>query len=83
MIYLDVPTDFSEKMLRSREQSTNTKADIHEQDTAYLATCRQVGRMAAKHYGWKIIDCVKDGAMRTIEDIHNEIYSLVKQTLEG
>ena len=83
VIYLDMPTDFSEKLLRSREASTNTKADIHEQDTAYLATCRQIGRMAAKHYGWQIIDCVRDGSMRTIEDIHREIYSLVTSTLEG
>ena len=83
VIYLDMPTDFSEKLLRSREASTNTKADIHEQDTAYLATCRQIGRMAAKHYGWQIIDCVRDGSMRTIEDIHREIYSLVTATLEG
>ena len=71
------------ELLRSREASTNTKADIHEQDTAYLATCRQIGRMAAKHYGWQIIDCVRDGSMRTIEDIHREIYSLVTATLEG
>ena len=82
VVYLDVPTDFTEKLLRSREQSTNTKADIHEQDTAYLATCRQIGRLAANHYGWRIIDCVRDGKMRTMEDIHEEIYSLVTAALE-
>ena len=82
VIYLDVPTDFTEKLLRGREKDTNTKADIHEQDTAYLATCRNVGRMAAKHYGWKIIDCVRDGAMRSMEDIHNEIYGHVKACME-
>ena len=37
-IYLDVPTDFTEKLLRHREADTNTKADIHEKDMAYLAT---------------------------------------------
>ena len=82
-IYLDVPTDFTEKLLRHREQDTNTTADIHEKDTAYLATCRNVGRHAAQYYNWTVISCVKDGAMRTIEDIHNEIYALVKQCLEG
>ena len=82
-IYLDVPTDFTEKMMRKREQDTNTKADIHEKDTAYLATCRQTGRAAAEYYGWTVIHCVKDGAMRTIEDIHNEIYSHVKKCMEG
>ena len=82
-IYLDVPTDFTEKMLRGREAATNTQADIHEQDMAYLATCRQCGREAAAYYGWKVIQCVKDGAMRTMEDIHNEIYAAVRQCLEG
>ena len=82
-IYLDVPTDFTEKMLRSREASTNTKADIHEQDTAYLATCRKTGRAAAQYYGWTVIHCVRDGEMRSIEDIHEEIYQHVKTCLEG
>ncbi|MBR7121875.1 MAG: deoxynucleoside kinase [Oscillospiraceae bacterium] len=82
VIYLDVPTDFTEKMLRGREQSTNTQADIHEKDMQYLATCRNCGREAAAYYNWKIIECVKDGAMRTIEDIHAEIYAAVRQCLE-
>ena len=81
-IYLDVPTDFTEKMLRSREQATNTQADIHEKDMTYLATCRETGRAAAQYYGWTVIQCVKDGQMRTIEDIHNEIYAAVRSCLE-
>jgi dTMP kinase len=82
VIYLDVPTDFSEKLLRSREAATNTTADIHEQDSAYLATCRETGRKAAKFYNWTVIDCVRDGTMRTIEDIHQEIYGHVIACLE-
>ena len=81
-IYLDVPTDFTEKLMRSREQNTGTKADIHEQDTEYLATCRRTGRAAAEFYGWTVIDCVKDGQMRSIEDIHEEIYKHVVACLE-
>lgn len=81
-IYLDVPTDFTEKMLRGREAATNTTADIHEKDMQYLATCRQCGREAAAYYGWTVIQCVKDGNMRSMEDIHNEIYAAVKQCLE-
>ena len=82
-LYLDVPTDFTEKLLRHREQDTNTKADIHEKDTAYLATCRETGRAAAAYYGWTVVQCVKDGRMRTIDDIHNEIYAHVQNCLEG
>ena len=81
-IYLDVPTDFTEKLLRHREADTNTKADIHEKDMEYLATCRKTGKKAAEFYGWTIINCVKDGQMRSIEDIHEEIYRHVKHCLE-
>ena len=82
VIYLDVPTDFTEKMMRSREAATNTHADIHEQDLSYLATCRRTGKAAAEFYGWTVIDCVRDGAMRSIEDIHKEIYGHVMACLE-
>lgn len=82
VIYLDVPTDFTEKMLRHRETETHTQADIHEQDTQYLATCRRMGRAAAAHYGWTVIRCVRDGAMRSMEDIHEEIYRHVAACLE-
>ena len=82
VIYLDVPTDFTEQMMRRREADTNTKADIHEQDMDYLATCRRTGKAAAEFYGWTVISCVKDGVMRSIEDIHEEIYRHVAACLE-
>ena len=81
-IYLDVPTDFTEKMMRKREADTNTSADIHEQDMDYLATCRRMGKAAAAYYGWTVIECVRDGAMRSIEDIHEEIHRHVVACLE-
>ena len=82
IIYLDVPTAFTEKLMRHREASTNTHADIHEKDMDYLATCRETGRRAAQFYGWTVIDCVKNGQMRSIEDIHEEIYRQVRRCLE-
>ena len=82
VIYLDVPTDFTERMMRSREAATHTSADIHEQDLDYLATCRRAGKAAAAFYNWTVIDCVRDDQMRSIEDIHNEIYRHVMACLE-
>ena len=81
-LYLDVPTDFTEKLLRAREQDTHTQADIHEQDSEYLTTCRRMGRLAADYYGWTVISCVRDGKIRSIEDIHEEIYRHVRHCLE-
>ena len=82
VIYLDVPTDFTEAMMRCREAVTNTHADIHEQDMEYLSTCRRTGKAAAEYYGWTVIDCVRGGQMRSIEDIHEEIYRHVAACLE-
>ena len=82
ILYLDVPTDFTRQLMRGREEKTGTKADIHEKDMAYLMTCRETGRAAAAYYGWTVIDCVRDGAMRSIEDIHEEIFAHVAKLLE-
>lgn len=81
-IYLDVPTEFTETLLRQRESATGTQADIHEQDMSYLATCRETGRAAAEYYGWTVIRCVENGQMRSIEDIHQEIYRHVAACLK-
>jgi dTMP kinase len=48
----------------------------------YLATCRRTGRAAAEFYGWTVIQCVKDGQMRSIDDIHDEIYRHIAACLE-
>ena len=82
VLYLDVPVEFTAQLMRHREAETNTHADIHEQDLAYLRTCREMGRYAADYYGWKRIRCVENGALRSIEAIHEEIYALVAACLE-
>lgn len=82
VLYLDVPTDFTEMLLRSREAATGTHADIHEADTQYLSASRRMGRSAAKYYGWTLISCVENGKMRSIQDIHEEIYRYVTKCLE-
>ncbi len=83
VLCLDMPTELSCQLMRSREQSTNTKADIHEQDVAYLKQCRQMALDAAAFYGWTVISCAKDGQIRTIQDIHSEIMTHIAACLEG
>ena len=82
VIYLDVPTELTGQMLRRREADTHTHADIHEQNMDYLRLCRKAGLEAAGFYGWTIVNCARDGKMRTVDDIHNEIFDLVRPLLE-
>ena len=83
VIYLDMPTEVTEQLMRKRESDTQTKADIHEKDMDYLRLCRQTGLEAAAYYGWHVVHCAQDGQPRKIEEIHEEIYALVAQCLEG
>ena len=82
VLYLDMPTEKSIELLRSREASTHTKADIHELDTGYLALCRKSALQAAEILGWTVIPCVNErGELRTIEEIHQQLWALVQPML--
>ena len=77
VIYLDLPTERSVEMLRLREAATHTRGDIHETDSAYLAACREAALDAAEACGWKRISCLdEEGALRSIDDIHDEVWQL-------
>ena len=82
VLYLDMPTEKSIELLRSREASTHTKADIHELDIGYLALCRKSALQAAEILGWTVIPCVNErGELRTIEEIHQQLWALVQPML--
>ena len=82
VLYLDMPTAQAVQLLRSREASTHTSADIHELDTGYLAACRDCALQAAGLLGWKVVTCVDPaGNLRSIEEIHQEIWTLAAPLL--
>lgn len=82
VVYLDMPTDNAVELLRTRERATHTRGDIHEVDTEYLAACRGAAHAAAAFCGWRTVSCVDGhGAVREIDDIHNEVWSLAASVL--
>lgn len=83
VFYLDVPTGLTERMLRRREAETRTSADIHERDEAYLLACRETGEQLVEDYGWQRIDCACGDSIRSIADIHEELYRRVMALLQA
>ena len=81
VIYLDLPSEMSEQMLRRRQEETGTQADIHEQDAAYLRHCRENAREIASSLGWRQVHCAPEGVLRTPEDIHEEVWAVVRPLL--
>lgn len=74
VLYLDMPTEITEKMMRQREAATGTHADIHEQDETYLKNCRAAAQEIVRDCGWTVIRCARDGGPRSIEDIAAEVW---------
>jgi dTMP kinase len=83
VLYLDMPTDRADQLLRQREAATNTKGDIHETDLAYLASCRSAAHQAAKLQGWQVISCLdREGNLRSIDALHQEIWQTAQPLLQ-
>ena len=83
VLWLDMPVEIAETLMRKRESDTGTKADIHEQDEAYLRACRENAKKGAERGSWQRIGCSKDGAMRTVAAIHEEIYRRETELLKA
>lgn len=79
VFFLAVPTDVSRKLMENRNNKITgeREKDIHEKNSEYLEKSYNNALYVAKKCGWNVIECVKDGKLRSIEDINDEIYNLV------
>lgn len=81
VFFLNMPVEKSIELMKNRENkfTHNQAKDIHESDTHHLIDAYNAACDVAKDYNWYEIKCIKDGTLRTIEDIHEEIYEEVKK----
>lgn len=82
VLYMDINLDTCMKQMRLRQQKTNTIGDIHEVNPDYLAACLKTGSAAADKLGWQKIACISGGSMRSIDSLHEEIYSIVEGVIK-
>ena len=82
VIYLDMPPEISDRLINSRAaKDSSRKKDIHEKDTSYLHHCHRAYNEVAEKYGWVKISCAQQGNLRTVQDIHEDVYKAVKEIL--
>ena len=82
VIYLDMPPEISDMLINSRAaKDSSRKKDIHEKDTSYLHHCHRAYNEVAEKYGWVKISCAQQGNLRTVQDIHEDVYQAVKEIL--
>lgn len=84
VIFINMPHEFAKMLMANRKNKINgeNKKDIHERDLEYLKKSYENACEAAKQENWKEVHCVRDGQLKTIDEISEEIYKLVEDCLE-
>lgn len=86
VVYLAVDPELSQQLIRNRYQGDESKRDIQERDTDYLARSRAAAEYCARKLGWRRIECATTDAqgnktMRTPEDIQQEVMTQLADLL--
>ena len=83
VIFLNMPTKYAIQLMEKRKNkiTNDAKKDIHERNPEHLKDSYNEAIKLSKKYNWYEVQCVKDDKIRTIEDIHEEIFSEIKKYL--
>lgn len=65
------------KELRKNRDNEGVEGDINEEDSSFLDKVYDNSLYVADKYNFKIIECSKDGVLRSIDDISREVYDIV------
>lgn len=83
VIFLDMPVETAQDLLklRNKKGEAENKKDIHENNLEYLRKSYYNAKYVSAKYKWDEVLCLEDGELRSVEDIANEIYCLVKKKI--
>lgn len=74
VLFLDVPVEISLKLARARANLKNgQEKDIHEKDDNHMINAYEKAKYVAKKFDWLVVDCAKEGTIKSIDEIHKEI----------
>lgn len=77
VIYMDIDAEKAAERIKQRQTATGAAADIHERNLGYLRECARCGAQAAEYFGWRKVDCFKNGAAKSEQEIHEEICGIL------
>ena len=85
VFFLNMPPEKVKELIKNRENkfTHDAKKDIHERDEKHLQDAYNAACSLVDKYDWNEIRCVKNNEIRTREDIHAEIYNIVKEELQN
>lgn len=81
VIFLDAPFDLVSDMRKKRKQNDGIKDDIYEKDISLMKKIYENAIFVAEYLNFSKVSCNNGNEMRSINDIHDDIYRLVKKKL--
>ena len=86
VLFLDMPMKIRLSLLESRckiecYSSDGKGKDIHENDTSYLERVHSCAQKIAEKMNWCKINTESTGKLRTIPEIHEDIYDIVRKEI--
>ena len=80
VFFLNMPPEYAFELMKNRENKFTPEAqkDIHERDKNHIIDSYNAACDVAQKYNWVTIDCIKDDKIRTIEEIHEDIFKQIK-----
>lgn len=78
VIFLKVDKEVSDNLRKNRDYD-GIDGDINEKDQEFLDKVYDNSLYVANKYNFERVECSKNGELRSIEDISDEVYSLVKK----
>jgi len=79
VIFLNMPPEYAIQLMENRANkfTGEKEKDIHEKDENHIMDSYNAACDVSKEYGWKEIKCIKNNTIRSVEDIHEEIYYFI------
>ena len=83
VFFLKMPPEKALELIANRENkfTHDTQKDIHERDKNHIIDSYNAAIDVAKKYNWYTVKCVRNDEIRSIEDIHEEIYEEIIRIL--
>lgn len=83
VFFLNMPPRASAMLMENRKNkfTGEDKKDIHENNQEHLEKSYENACLIAKDYEWCDINCIKNNSLRSIDEIHNEIYMKLKEII--
>lgn len=78
-LHMDVETSFSLMENRNNKFTGEAGKDIHENDREHLRRSYRCAELFSKLDSWHRVDCLKNGKLRTREEIHQELVRILKE----